>query len=150
MKPQTVVARWTLGLLRGEELPQIAADLLADNHDNQPLREVAGLLRPTLRDAAARFDRALSEAGFTAMTEAEAVRHVALDIAKRIAAGRMSPYAAAKELGRLWSEHGAEDLVAFYACADEYEEHPNAQSEIDEEIRTHAREYVQAHPEGTT
>jgi hypothetical protein len=148
MKPRTIVARWSLELLSGEELPALAGDLLQNGYDNQALREVAGLVRPTLRDAEETFNRGMLQAGFTRLATPQAVRLLAWDVAKGIVDEEIAPESGARQLAGLWSgSRGIDELVAFYGCTDQYDDHPEARSEIEDEIRALARQFVTAHPE---
>jgi hypothetical protein len=148
MKIRTIAARWSLDLFHGEDLPTVAAILLQAGHDNQRFREVAGMSRPTLRDAGEIFSRGMAEAGFEPLDRRKAVQLLAWDVAKGIVDGEIRPESGARQLAGLWSgSPGIEELVAFYGCTDQYDENPEARLEIDDEIRVLAGNFVAAHPE---
>ncbi|MEP6574256.1 MAG: hypothetical protein ABJD11_16260 [Gemmatimonadota bacterium] len=121
-------------------MPTIACDLLGAGIDNQPLREVAGLCAPTLRDAGPVFDRALSEAGAGAMTREAAITVYVEELSAEIVAGRMEPYSGAKLCGHWWHEFLKDKRVGLYfSYADAWEESPSARPEIEAAIRDHAK-----------
>ena len=148
MQTRLIVARWSLGDFAGEELPTVACDLLAAGYDNQPLRVVAGLSRPTLRDAGETFERGMSLAGFTRQGEAEARRVLAWEVAHNIADRSLEPARGAAALADLWMRDRTDsDLIRFYAHWDEYGDHPEARPEIDQAVIDAARDYSRTHPE---
>jgi len=52
-------AQFRLELLPGEQLPEVAVAMLEAGYESQPIRELAGLHRPTRRDAGQLFEEAL-------------------------------------------------------------------------------------------
>jgi hypothetical protein len=58
-----IVRRWQIGHVNGEELPGIAYAALEAGFDSPSLYELAGLDRPSMRDAGPIFRRALNELG---------------------------------------------------------------------------------------
>jgi hypothetical protein len=129
-------------------MPSMAAELMLEGYDNQSLREIAGMSNPTLRDEGKLFDKALVEAGFTKLPAVEAVGTLAWDIAKAITIGEIDPERGARELAGLWSgNRGIDELVEFYGCTDEYDDHPTARGEIDEDVIRLSQAFLEAHPE---
>ncbi len=134
------VARFELGWLPGEQLPEVAVRMLEADYDSQELREVAGMLNPTLRDAGNQFATGLRAAGIPSMTREEAVEIVKRRTLERIASGETDPYLGAREIHRIWLAVGyPADLAIFVGLEDEYEDHPADRSAIEAEIVEAAR-----------
>src|SRR5262245_34768850 len=58
-----VAARWVLGLIPSQALPQIATEALQAGLDSPSLRELAGELHPTLDASGPLFEKLLDEVG---------------------------------------------------------------------------------------
>jgi hypothetical protein len=99
MKAETLSALTRLNMLEGETLPDRACELLEAGLDPPPaLRQLAGLVRPTLREAEPVLRRALGELGVAA-PRADDVLLVALDVAERILRGAIRPEHGAHGIG---------------------------------------------------
>ena len=147
MDVQVQLARYRLGLLRGEDLPDVALRLLELGLDSQAVRELAALDRPTLRDTAELFERALRETGQVVSPEDSANRLVAAAVLRDIVAGAIDPYRGAVELWRLWTELGyPDDLTVFVSLEDDYADHPEWRPRLAEEIIEAARGRLAAYP----
>jgi hypothetical protein len=73
--PQMIAARWYLGDLAAEKLPNLACEAIELGHKGKHLSELAGLVKPTKRDVAALVDGSLREMGVAApMTKDEAAK----------------------------------------------------------------------------
>ncbi len=72
LNPELLQIRWVLGRLSPEDLPHQAALALQHGFDGTALRQLAGLVRPTLRDLDALPSRAFAEMGLTAIDEKQA------------------------------------------------------------------------------
>ena len=146
MDVQVQLARYRLGLLSGEDLPGLALRMLELGLDSQGVRELAALDRPTLRDAADLFERALRETGQALPSEEGAKRLLAAAVLRAIVARSIEPYRGAIELWRLWSELGyPDDLTVFASLEDDYAEHPEWRPRLDQEIIEAARERIAAY-----
>lgn len=136
-----MAARYRLGELRGEELPAIAIALLESGHDSQPLRELAGLDRPTLRDAGALFEKVLAAVG-QEIPDKRSARRLLLERAlELIVSGEVEPDNGAYEVWCTASELFGEQLdewVPFVGLASEYEDYAAGRTEIRREIVDHA------------
>jgi hypothetical protein len=140
MDIQAQIARFRLGLLSGEDLPDVAAAMLQNGFDSQALREVAGLTQPTLRDAGDTFARALSAAGMAQNSRDEDVRLVVSDAVRAIAEGEVTPYAGAAILHAMWLGLDCPELLGeFIYLEDEWSDHPEDREAIEEEIVAAAR-----------
>src|SRR5437867_5941617 len=88
-------ALYAIGRLPGESLPELASELLSKGIDTSAVRELAGLRRPTVRDAGPVFERVLADLGRPTMPVTMAAQVIAVDLARRVVAGEMSPRDAA-------------------------------------------------------
>src|SRR5262249_24218964 len=71
--PEVLQARWVLGGIRADELPDQAALALEQGYDGTALRQLAGLVRPTLRDLEALPEKAFADMGRQPMDKDQAV-----------------------------------------------------------------------------
>ena len=132
-----MAARYRLGALRGEELPDIAIAMLESGHDSQSLRELAGLDRPTLRDAGVLFEKVLAAVG-QAIPDERGARLLLLErVLELIVTGAIDPGDGAYEVWYSASELFGEQLdewVPFVGLASEYEDYQAGRAEIGREI----------------
>ena len=118
------VARWTIGRLRGEELPEIACRAIERGLDSPALAELASMRKPTLRDAEPILVAAMRELGIDELDRRSAGFTLAAHYASLILDGTWSPYEGAR---RIWHEvfdaidHPAE-LAPFMSGASEIED----------------------------
>jgi hypothetical protein len=88
-----IAARWYLGELAGEDMPEIARQALELGHDGKHLRGLAGLISPTRRDVAETVDGALRELGVQSpIAKRDAAFWMAKRVASEIVEGRIEPY----------------------------------------------------------
>ena len=147
MDVQVQLARYRLGLLGGEDIPGVALRMLELGLDSQAVRELAALDRPTLRDAAELFERALRETGQVVPAQEAAKRLVAAAVLRDIVAGTVEPYRGAVELWRLWTDLGyPDDLTVFVSLEDDYADHPEWRPRLEQEIIEAARQLTAAYP----
>jgi hypothetical protein len=71
--PQLLQARWVLGGIRSDDLPDLAVSALQQGFDGTALRQLAGLVRPTLADLEDLPQRAFVDMGLTPMSKDQAV-----------------------------------------------------------------------------
>ena len=138
-------ALFRLELLAGEKLPEIAYDMLDAGYDTQPIRELAGLTRPTRRDAGPLFEEAL-EAVRPQPMSVERAREVVRDrLLDDIATGSLEPMAGAAMLNHQWNDLGCPaDLSVFIYLTDIADDYPERRSEAAAEIVQLARTLVHA------
>ena len=137
-------ALYSIGRLSGEDLPELASDLLASGIDTSAVRELAGLCRPTVRDAGPVFERVLADLGRPTMTVALASQVIARDLARRVVAGEMSPREAAERGSSLSTQAGYPDVLTRYlAYADDYVCFPDQQQSIDAQVLGYANELLE-------
>ena len=128
-------ALFRLGRLPGEQLPDIAVAMLDAGFDAQPVRELAALRAPTLRDAGELFEAALASLGRPPLTldqAATALRNRAL---RRTGTGEVSPLVGAREIMDAWYALDCpSELSVFVDLDDLWYENPEKRSEIEQEI----------------
>lgn len=87
MQLEIAIARWVLGLVSSENLPEIAVHVLEVGFDTPALRQLAGESRPLMRNAGPMFEKVLVEIGTMLPTKSEAGLIVAREYATEIAEG---------------------------------------------------------------
>jgi hypothetical protein len=97
-------ARWVVGQLPPEELPDLATEALAAGADSTSLALLAGLSRPTRAEAGPLFEKVLAESGVRVPGFREAVLLLARHVAQQILTGDVGPDAGAKRLVQLAHE----------------------------------------------
>lgn len=133
-----------VGRLRGEELPAIVTDLLAQGLDTPALRELAGLSSPPLGEARPIFERAMRELGRAPPTPRTAYERLLSSVLERVASGRSAPRAGAEEICQLARYlRGEGKLAVFTGFASEWDDHPEMRQEIEAEMRAEARVALQ-------
>ncbi|MDG4826067.1 hypothetical protein O7635_29820 [Asanoa sp. WMMD1127] len=90
-----------LGRGRSEELPMVAAEALARGVDSPALRELAGLGRSDVREAAELFERAMAELGHPPRSKDAVAWARIRDIADRLFTRRAAPPNAAEDIAAL-------------------------------------------------
>jgi hypothetical protein len=71
--PELLQARWVLGGIRSDDLPDLAVSALQQGFDGTALRQLAGLVRPTLADLEDLPQRAFVDMDLTLMSRDQAV-----------------------------------------------------------------------------
>jgi hypothetical protein len=133
-------ARFRLGLLSGEALPGVALEMMARGMDSQPLREVAALQRPALRDAAPLFEDAIRLAGVRLNATPEDQLIAVADSIRQIATGEVGPAVGAGEIAMFAIESGMPpELAVFVGLDAEWRDHEDDRAAIEEEIVAAAR-----------
>lgn len=136
-------AQFRLGWLPGEALPDIAVRMLEAGFDSQALREVAGLRRPTLRDAAGRFEEALVALGRPPMTVQQALALVRRRTLQGLASGATEVESGLRQMRDIWiAGDCSAELAAFVALQDEYDDHPEDREAIAAQVREVAQALV--------
>ena len=136
-------ALFRLGWLRGEQLPGIACAMLDAGFDSQPMRELAGLTSPTLRDAGELFEAALTALGRPRLTTEQARVYVRERALRRTATGVVSPIEGAREIWVAWRDLGQPpELSVFVYLEDLWIDLPEKRAEIENEIVQRAQELL--------
>jgi hypothetical protein len=133
-------AQFRLGWLPGEALPEVAVRMLEAGFDSQALREVAGLCRPTLRDAADQFEEALVALGRPPMTADQALACVRREALQGLASGATEIESGLRLIRDVWVADGCSaELAVFVGLEDEYFDHPEAREAIAADVREAAQ-----------
>lgn len=127
MNREHALALWTLHRLPSGMLPSLACDWLSDSFDSPALRELAGVLSPTMSEVGPLFERAVKDLDFDLPTKEEALWFLARLHAQQIVDGVVTPYEGAR---RIWWEvsnamdHSDQLLLSFVGGASELEDLP--------------------------
>ena len=136
-------ARFRRGDMPGEDLPQVAVAMLEAGFDTQSIRELAGLVRPTLRDAGELFEAALSSLGRPPLTDRQVLDVLREGLLRQTASGELSAIVGARELWALWHDLGhPQDLSTFVYIEDLWCEYPEQRAALEREIRERAQELL--------
>src|SRR5689334_1512690 len=105
-----------------------------DGFDSQALRALAGLDRPTHRDADELFERVLEECGIVVADRRSAQRLMLANLLEQIVRGDVDPGAGAYKVwglvGDLFDSREQDAWVLFAGLASEFEDHPEAREEL--------------------
>jgi hypothetical protein len=124
--------------LPGECLPDLAVSLLESGIDCPALRQLAGLTKPTLRDAGEVFERMIRELRRTLPTRDEATWRLAKALAASVLSGETSFREAARQGAKLAIAFAyAEQFMPFYLADDEYELPFHKAADIDAWLNEH-------------
>ena len=128
-------ALYRAGLLRGDQLPEVAMRMVEAGVESPDAYELALLRDPTLRDAGELFERALRALRRPQVSEDEARRYLRRGALQAVATGEVTPIEGARRLWWLWSEFGhPEDLSTFVYLEDLWGDYPAKRAAIDREI----------------
>ncbi len=144
-----LAARFRLGQLRSEELPNVGAHLLDRGIDTPAVRSLATTHAPTLAEAHDLLASALGDAGQDVPTEREAHWLILNDALERIVRREVDPGEGAYnvwwqvcQLGD--SANGSADWHQFVTLASNYEDHPKQRDRIGLQIVVAARRRLAA------
>ena len=144
MNLQTAYARWLLALEPPEWIPTLACKLLENGIETPSVVEVAGLHKPTNRDAAEIIERMFSELGLKPLSKREAAVMYARQIAFEVVREAIAPYVGASLLCEIWriSPDIESSLSDFVYLADIYHDPGESQDQLDELIRQSASGFL--------
>lgn len=124
--------------LAGENLPGLAVSLLESGIDCPALRELAGLTRPTLRDAGPVFERMVRELGRALPTRDESAWRLAKALAFAVMNGDISfREAAQRGVSLAISFDYGDRFMPFYRADDDYDLPFHKGEEIDAWLKEH-------------
>ena len=131
MDVERIAAKYALGDLPLEHLPDVAADALEAGYDPPSLRRLAGSHGGDREEMRRTFEKTLRELGVRIPSQQEAVLSVARDIAQSVLEGQIAPSEAAKRIWwDLYVRFGQpEQLRPFVGFASEYEDRPKHRDE---------------------
>lgn len=101
-KYQVAVAKYLIGDLPIEQLPNLASDAIENGIDASTVIEIAGIKNPNYFVIQELMPKFLGELGLPPLSKEEAGLYLAKADARKIVSGEMDPEAGAKELERLW------------------------------------------------
>ncbi len=125
--PQLIQARWVLGKVPSEDMPQLAQAALASGFDGKCTRRIAGLVRPNKADLEPLMDGFLTELGLEKKLSTEQAGWLlARFIAEAITQRRIAPYEGARFIWKsivneIWPNQ-QHPLLVFVGDASEYED----------------------------
>jgi hypothetical protein len=142
---QSVEARFVLGLVLSDELPGIAADLIASGLESKSLIRLAGLAVTEVGDARELFEQALEELSRGRMSKELALRRFTQDTCEQILQNSLSPFEGAK---LIWQTYRASDVLdthdydPFIYAASEMEDRPKDRNRFEIAILEEAKRWV--------
>src|SRR5438874_1467210 len=98
MNIQLVAARWSLGYVASEEIPEIAVAALDMGLDSPATRMLAGEDKAIMSEVGPLFERMLAELNVGIPSQVTAVRQIACSYAGEILSGDMKPFAGARKI----------------------------------------------------
>jgi hypothetical protein len=123
LSPLVIAARWVTHDLHGEDMPEIAADLLESGHDTPSLRKLAGVMDiASSADAEYLVGKTFKELGVLyPISQPQANLIVSRQIAREVIFGRRNAWAAADYLYvAIWCWKSATaDLETLFAINEE-------------------------------
>jgi hypothetical protein len=134
---KAIQAQWVLGLVRSDDLPDIAAQALSTGTESKSLVELAGLNRSETDEARRLFEQALSELGCEHMEKKDALKNYARIVSTAMLESKLTPLEGAE---RIWQASrcsrltGFHDLDAFIYAASELETRPEDKALFEEAI----------------
>lgn len=140
-----IEARHVLGLLNSDDLPAVAADLLASGHQSDAAVELAGLVGPANADAWPLLDRLLAETGRPRMSKEEALRQYARDISLAIVNKEMAPIDGANYIWQALRKNYLpefHEFDPFVYAASEVENRPGDRRFFEKAILEEAKRWV--------
>jgi hypothetical protein len=144
-------ARWQLGLLAPEDVPNAATDLLAADVETPALIELAGLEAPTWWEVRPLIERAIEEAALPQVSDDAARWLVAYDVAERILDGSVPPRDGADRLGSLCRDLDMpESLRYFVYLSVDYGVGPSGAAWFDQAIIESARQLLALRPQANS
>ena len=125
MELSIIQARWQVGALRPEEIPDLATELLTAGVESPAVVQLAGLVQADREEVAPLLAQAFAECGLQPMTDDDARWRLAFATARAIVDGAVTPLAGATTLWGLATDLGLpEPLRYFVYLAADYGEGP--------------------------
>jgi hypothetical protein len=126
---ELVLARWELNDLVPEDVPEVAANAIAQGCEASELAVLALLHRPTQADVEDELGGLLDRLAVRRPSSREAARLVVGSYAQQMVDGSIAPYAGSLKLWRLANDLHKdkvvfEQLAIFVGLASEWEDHP--------------------------
>jgi hypothetical protein len=141
---KSIQAQWVLGLIRSDDLPDIATQALSGGIESKSLVELAGLAGNETHEARKLFDQALSELGCKGMEKTDALKRYAKIVSALILALEITPLEGAKRIWRATLNARIDefhDLDGFIYAASELEDRPEDKALFEKGIIEEARRW---------
>jgi hypothetical protein len=120
-----IQAKWQLGLLRAEEIPEHATSLLVAGIESPALIELAGLIAPDRWQVGPLLDAAFNELGLPPIDDTAARWRLVYHTAREIVARAVSPLEGSTTLWHLASDLGLPESISYFVyLAADYGEGP--------------------------
>jgi hypothetical protein len=142
---EPIMARWALGLIRSDELPDIAAGALSNVFESTSLLALAGRSQGETDEARKLFERALNELGHGVMSKTDALRIYAKITSTSILASEFTPLEGANRIWRAKRDSGVtgfHDLDPFIYAASEMEDRPEDKEFFERAIIEEAKRWA--------
>jgi hypothetical protein len=144
--PDLFVAKWYCSKVGPEDMPKFAADALEAGYDGAALRQLAGLMKPTMREVGNLFQEALAEIGKVKVhSRQQAALFLSRLVATAIVEGNIDPIRGCSVLADYAFKSGYPPFLAEFEQLDgalEWGDHAPSRSELIEQIIEQARELV--------
>jgi hypothetical protein len=137
-------AFWTLGLIPVDDLPNLAADAIAQGFESKALIQLAGVAPVEAQEASSLFQKALWQLGLGTMLKTDALKHYAKEVSNRILNSEVTPLEGAKDIWRVALTTritGFHDLDPFIYAASELEERPAEKDLFEKAIMEEAKRW---------
>lgn len=141
----SIQARWVLGIIPVDDLPDIAAGALCAGFESKSLLELAATSRRETDETRRLFNRALNELGLEPMSKSDALRLYANYISAAMLASEITPLNGAKQIWNAVLDSGMEcfhDLDPFIYAASEMEDRRGETEFFEQEILKEAKRWV--------
>ena len=119
-----LAARHLLDAAGSDELASEAANALMGGIDTPAIRRLAGMTGDDAEEVRIVFREVLRELEIETPSHREATIMLAVEVARRISAGTISPYDGAKEIWHLSVGEDVHELDTFAYAASEWQERP--------------------------
>lgn len=137
-------AKYRLGMVSANDLPQIGVDALSEGFDTFSLCQLAGEDGSDSDESRRLFEKSLVELGVAIPTQNEAGMIVSKSIAQEVLRGELDPYEGARRIwGKIYVHNpNLKDLTVFVGLASEFEDDPENREAYLAEIVKECRSLV--------
>jgi hypothetical protein len=147
MKLSILQAKWQLNLLRSDDIPELATQILETGLESPALIELAGLISPDRWEVTPLIEEAFSQASLRPISNEAAQWRLAYETAREIVDGRVMPLEGAVTLWSLANDLQLPEALRYFVyLAADYGEGPrdpeNQRAWFDAKIVESARELL--------
>ena len=136
---------WLLGLLRNEELPDLAIDAISKGYESESTLQLAVCAKDDSEEIERLFRQMLVEGGGGGMSKIDALKHYAKQISSSILSEKTPPLEGAR---LIWDAtlnaqvNNFHDLDSFIYAASEMEDRPSDKAFFEKAIIDEAKRWV--------